>query len=92
MAGILPFEDLCTEADDAWATSHSSQRRNFVLPATSNLFLATAVVSHGAKAPLAHFMVWVQKENKLPRKVREIAKSKGEVYLGHTSLPHRSQL
>ena len=87
-----PTEDLCTEADDAWATSHASYRRNSVLLATSNLFLATAVVSHGAKAPLAHFMVWVQRENQLLGKVRDIAKSKGEVYLGHTSLSHRSQM
>ena len=33
-------------------------------------------------------MTWVQKENKLLGKVLEIAKSKGEVYLGPTPLSH----
>ena len=81
-------EDSCTEADNAWATFHVTYRRNFVLLATSNLFLATVVISHGAKAALARFMMKVQKTNKLFGKVREIAKSQGEVCLGPTPLSH----
>ena len=33
-------------------------------------------------------MMWVQKENKLLGEVREVAKSKGEVYLGPTPPSH----
>ena len=83
-----PSKNLCTEADDTWATLHVTYRRNSVLLATSNLFLATVVISHGAKPPLAHFMMWVQRENKLLGKVRETAKSKGEAYVGPTPLSH----
>ena len=58
---------------DARITSHSTYRRTFALLATSKLFQATGVINHGVKAPLARFMTWVQKENKLLGKVRGIA-------------------
>ena len=32
-------DDLCTEADDDWATLHATSRRNFVLQAISTFFL-----------------------------------------------------
>ena len=56
-----PSKDLWTEVDDAWTTLHATGRRNSASQATSNLFLATVVISRGAKAPLARFVMWVKK-------------------------------
>ena len=77
-----PPEDFCTEAHDVWATLHAAYRGNSVLTATTTLFLATVVISHGAKAPLARFMLWAQKGKQVVRKVLGIANSKGEFCLG----------
>ena len=81
-----PPEVLSTDADDAWEALRTTYKTISALVANSNIFLATVVISHGAKSPLARFMQWGQKENKLLIKAKETAKSNREVYLGTTPL------